>query len=233
MYCLVYCKNIPVEYASLTLKKSFLEHEFPSACKSQGQRFGCVITKPLFSASSHQPVQTSPRQINNRISHGAAAENSANHSPYRSPRRTSSRPSSIPSKLIVSSELSSIVELAVVAVTQFDCLRFVLLNDFDENNASLFTSQAMMNRDVLIQGKRLISERLQQQQNLGLNIFPLFEWIVIDQQCFDMSSVQKCMHRLDVAGNITFEVKLSKERHLDHGQQTNNDLKVSSHYIMV
>jgi hypothetical protein len=222
---LVYCKNIPVEFASLASKTSLLNHEFPSACKAPGQRFGCVLTKPLFSASSYQPSRTPPLRptANVRTNSGLQPDNVINPSPNRTPRKDSNRPLPMQNKPLVSSELSSIVELAAVAVTQFDCLRFVMLKDYDESN----TSYAAMNRDVLMQGKRLISERLQQQPSLGVNIFPMFEWIVIDQQCFDMSSVQRRIHGSDSAANAaTIDVKLSKQRLCDNEQQTNDNLKV-------
>ncbi len=55
---IIYCRGVPVEYASLNPSVSMLNHVFPAVCKQIGHAYAIVLTNQLPAAGKTVKVNT-------------------------------------------------------------------------------------------------------------------------------------------------------------------------------
>ena len=52
---LIYCRNAPLEFSSLSPSEDLLHHNYPAYCKNKSQRYGCLSFRSISSTNSFNP----------------------------------------------------------------------------------------------------------------------------------------------------------------------------------
>lgn len=225
-YLTVFCKNTPLEFASFSSSKTLLIHDFPSACKIKGQRFACVLANDnssylnskLKDANTHEDESiddntsvSSNMSIDSGLSLSTQTnstttvkypgyDNTEAYNDVEAPRNIGIRTNFLKPMFIT--EISSVVEILAVSLTQVDALRFALvemnedsLSNLEQDiysnvnnsshtqknneisrlsNASVFAKTNSNHHQSSI--KYRLSKAIKQNSDLTLCVFPLYEW---------------------------------------------------------
>ena len=196
----VYCKNSPVEFASLTPSRTMLGHDFPAGCKLRFQRFACMLAKEISAASMISPS-----------------------GPSKSHSDSSSDPNQSLKPLFLS-EISSMVEIVGVFMTKIDALHFAVLDESNIADDSLGASTNHPFPTSTSPGaspskpskKRILKQRLASFRELSICVFPMYKWIVMDQESLDISNSQKILKQVR-------EANLNEEAHDSIMQEIESD----------
>lgn len=91
------------------------------------------------------------------------------------------------------SEISAVEEVIGVFMTQLDGLRFATVDEVDETVGEAPSGSRTIPRKSV---KKNLNEKLLSLKNVNVCIFPLYSWVVMDQESLDLSNVQFAFTRL-------------------------------------